>query len=79
MENTEPIEKLTSISEQLRDHLVDINWEDRKFMVALTIFDTLVKSTELSDTKCAAFTGILAESAINMANIFIDKYRNNGK
>ena len=72
------IEKLASISENLKDFLVSINWEERTFMVALSIFENSLKSTGIIDSKQgASFIGEIANSSINAAKIFIDKYKNN--
>lgn len=69
-------EKLVSISQDLRDHLININWEEREFMTALSIFKTLINNAKLTDaSKSVAFIGEIANTAINSAKIFIDRYK----
>ncbi|WP_287385637.1 hypothetical protein [Lachnospira sp.] len=72
------LEKLTSISQDLKDFLIDINWEERTFMTAISIFETTINNAGVTDaSKNIAFIGELADSAIKSAKIFIDRYKNN--
>ena len=71
-------EKLISINEELKDFITNINWEDRMFLASLSIFETLIKNSFITDTTSSpAFVGEVANSAISAAKIFIDKYKNN--
>ena len=70
-------EKLVSISQDLRDHLININWEEREFMAALSIFETLISHTVSDTDSHIAFVGDIANNAIKAAKIFIDNYKNN--
>jgi len=69
--------KLVSISQDLKDFLVNINWEEREFMTALSIFETLISHTVLDNDSHIAFVGDIANNAIKAAKVFIDNYKNN--
>ena len=69
--------KLVSISQDLKDFIVNINWEEREFMAALSIFETLISHTVLDTDSHTTFVGDIANNAIKAAKVFIDNYKNN--
>lgn len=65
------IEKLTSISLDLKDFLTNVNWEDRLFYTALSIFENSLSNSGPN----IPFVGELANSAVDAAKVFIDVYK----
>jgi hypothetical protein len=70
------IQKLTSISQDLKDFLTTVNWEERLFYVALSIFETtLTNSGSANVGSRTPFIGELASTAVDAAKVFIDVYK----
>lgn len=71
----EPNLELININQKLLDHITNVNIEERKFMTALTIFESLVGSVGVSGSSInGAYYGTLANCAIDIADIFVKKY-----
>jgi len=69
-------EKLVSISQDLRDKIVSIDWEDRQFFTAVTVFESLIKGNLNSNSdRNQIYIGELAKVAAKSAKVFIDIYK----
>lgn len=70
------IEKLTSISQDLKDFLTTVNWEERLFCTALSIFETTLNNSGSANAGSRTpFIGELASTAVDAAKVFIDVYK----
>ena len=69
-------EKLVSISQDLRDKIVSIDWEERQFFAAITIFESLIKGNmNANSDRNQIYVGELAKMAVKSAKVFIDIYK----
>jgi hypothetical protein len=69
-------EKLVSISQDLRDKIVSIDWEERQFFTAVTVFESLIKGNiSANSDKSPVYIGELAKTAVKSAKVFIDIYK----
>lgn len=69
-------EKLISISQDLKDFLTTVNWEERLFYSSLRIFETILNNSGSANVGSRTpFVGELANTAIDAAKVFIDVYK----
>ena len=71
----EPGKELVTINQKLLEHITSVNIEERKFMVALSIFETYISNAKITQTPHnTGLIGVIADSAIKAAEIFMNRY-----
>lgn len=77
MEPGDAFQKLVDTSEILKNKLLSVDFEERRFYTAMTIFDSLIRaSLNLDIENNRQFVSTLANGAITAADIFLENYAN---